>query len=266
MSDDHDQQDDRHGEGPPLSPLFDGDTGALPEQIRNTLVSLMKRRYISSDTHPREWQIICDNEPALRTRLHDMYLDLIVDRAYQVAFKRQVTAETGTKYPTLLHDLAYSREETILLVTLRMMLRSNSGQDAVFVDRAELLDEVANYRPEGATDRVRDEQATAKAIQNLINADLLLKTEQDDRFRIAAVIEVLLPLRKLKQVLAWLNDDDAAELVDEADAPAMPVASSGRTAVGHEDDLLTLITDPSDEAGEIEDLIDDEPADFEETA
>ncbi len=218
MMDDHDQQDGGpYGEGPPLSPLFDGDTGALPEQVRNTLVSLMKRRYISSDTHPRDLQIICDHEPALRTRLHDMYLDLVVDRGYQVAFKRQVTAETGTKYPTLLHDLSYSREETILLVTLRMMLRSNSGQDSVFVDRAELLDEVANYRPEGATDRLTGEKAANKAIENLSNADLLLKTEQVDRFRIAPVIEVLLPLRKLKQVLSWLKDDTAADLTDDED-------------------------------------------------
>jgi hypothetical protein len=263
MSDD-DQQDAPYDQAPPLSPLFDGDTGTLPENVRDALITLMKRRYISSDTHPRDWQIICDHEPALRTRLHDMYLDLVVDRAYQVAFKRQVADETGTKYPTLLHDLSYSREETILLVTLRMMLRSNSGQDAVFVDRAELLDEVANYRPEGATDRLPGEKAANKAIDNLENADLLLKTEQDDRFRIAPVIEVLLPLRKLKQVLSWLNDDGANDIDDDEDVPTAPTTS--RTEAAHEDDLLTLIPEPTDEATDLYDDLDDESADLEETA
>lgn len=252
MSDNLDQHEP-HGEPPPLSPLFDGDTGTLPEQVRDALITVLKRRYISSDTHPRDWQIICDHEPALRTRLHDMYLDLVVDRAYQVAFKRQVTDETGTKYPTLLHDLAYSREETILLVTLRMMLRSNSGQDAVFVDRAELLDEVANYRPQGATDLLTGEKAANKAIDNLENADLLLKTEQDDRFRIAPVIEVLLPLRKLKQVLAWLNDEAAADLTDDEDVPTASAPTSSRTEAAHEGDF-TLISDPSDETDELDDL------------
>lgn len=257
MSDD--DLHDTHGDAQPLSPLFDGDTGTLPEHVRDALITLMKRRYISSDTHQREWQIVCDHEPALRTRLHDMYLDLVVDRAYQVAFKRQVTDETGAKYPTLLHDLSYSREETILLVTLRMLLRSHSGQDAVFVDRAELLDEVANYRPEGTTDRLGGEKAANKAIDNLENADLLLKTEQDDRFRIAPVIEVLLPLRKLKQVLAWLNSDGADDLDADEDVPTTPAPASSRGEAAHEDDLLTLITDPNDENDdETGDDVDDE--------
>jgi hypothetical protein len=149
-----------------------------------------------------------------------------------------------------------------------MMLRS-SGQDAVFVDRTELLDEVANYRPEGATDRLGGEKAANKAIDNLANADLLLETEQDDRFRIAPVIEVLLPLRKLKQVLSWLNDDAAVEPSDDEDvssAPAAPSASGRRTEPAHEDDLLTLIPEPGDDAGELDDPADDEHADLEETA
>jgi hypothetical protein len=193
-----------------LQPLFHGDTGQLPEAVRGTLVFLLKRRYISAETNPREWQVVLEHEAALRTRLHDVFLDLIVDRGYEVAFKRQAVSEGGSKFPTLLYDAAYSKEETILLVALRRLLRARAkaGHDAVFIDKGELLDEIAAYRPSTTTDHARDTRAALSAIDSLLKMDLLIKTAQEDRYRVPTVIEVLLPVRKLRSVLEWLQAEN----------------------------------------------------------
>lgn len=187
------------------SPLFDGDIGSLPEQLREVLVMLLKRRYLSSEEHPREYRLVLEHEPALRTRLNDQFLDLVVDREHQIAYKRQAVGETGDKYPTLLYDQAYSREETILLYSLRKLL-SGAGVDAVFVDRSDLLEHVERFRPTTATDAVGDTRATNTAIDALVKQGLLLKTNQTDRFRIPTIVRVLLDVRRLQQLRAWLQE------------------------------------------------------------
>ncbi|HEX8498276.1 MAG TPA: DUF4194 domain-containing protein [Actinomycetales bacterium] len=195
-------------------PLFDGDTGQLPENVRTLLLTLLRKRYISADANPREWQLLANNEPAIRTRMHDLFLDLVVNRDYEVAFKQQVSRDSGDdKFPTLLYDKAYSREETIVLVLLRRELRARqqAGQDNAFIDRVDLLEEIERHRPESATNHVENARAAAKAVENLITMDLLLKTEQPHRYRIPSVLEVLLPKRKLDELYAWLKAQNAPE-------------------------------------------------------
>jgi hypothetical protein len=209
-------------------PLFPGDIGTLPQPVRETLVTLLKRRYISAEHHPTDWRIVLENEPALQSRLNDLFLELVIDREYQVAYKMQATSETGTKFPTLLYIRAYSREETVLVIYLRRRLRASeqAGADAVFVDRQELLDEVATYRPPSATNRVRDEKAAANAVDMLVKDGLLLKTGDDDRYRISPIIEVLMPVEQVKRLAdalraaTGLDDepDNADDTTDEDEA------------------------------------------------
>jgi hypothetical protein len=201
--------------GQDRTPLFDGDTGTLPEKVRDVLVTLLKRRYLSAEEHPREYALVLEQEPALRTRLNDQFLDLVVDRRHQVVYKRQAVSETGEKFPTLLYDQAYSREETILLYELRTILSgagsasgvfSDSSIDSVFVDRSDLLAQVERFRPATATDTVGDTKTTNTAIDGLVKQGLLLKTSQPDRFRIPPIIRILLNVQRLEQLRTWLQD------------------------------------------------------------
>lgn len=196
--------------------LFEGDEGGLTIEQRRTLVLLMKHRYISAALQPVEWRTLIDSQRLLRSRLNDMFLDLHVDLDYRVAFKRQAVSEAGDRFPTLLHDVAYTREETILLVLLRQRLRSEraDGQDIVFVDRDNLVENVGHFRPEFSTDRYGDARKASAAVDSLAKARVLLRTSDPDRFRISAAIEVLLPLERLAELHTWLVEQNAA------DAPA----------------------------------------------
>ncbi len=70
--------------------------------------------------------VLVEHERLLRSRLNDLFLDLQVDREREVAWKRQASSETGGRFPTMLYDAAWSREETLVLVHLRDRLRAGS--------------------------------------------------------------------------------------------------------------------------------------------
>lgn len=194
--------------------LFEGDSGQLSEPERRAFVAILKNRYVSARSHPAEWRTVVDAEAVLRSRCNDLFLELHVDHDREVAFKRQAHSEsTRRPFPTLLFDTAYTREETIVLVYLRMRLRSDvrPGPDQVVVDRTEILDYVAGFRPAGANDRTRDDARVTKALDRLIAARILLRTSDPDRFRVASVLEVLLPLERLTELDRWLADAQEAD-------------------------------------------------------
>jgi len=192
--------------------LFEGDEGRLDEPQRRAFVALLRSTYVSARTHADEWRAVLDGEHQLRSRLNDLFLELHVDRDREVAWKRQARSESQRRaFPTLLRDVPYTREETIVLVYLRMRLRADPrpGLDQVVVDRSEITGHVAGFLPP-TTDRTRDESRVAKAIDRLVTARVLVKTSDPDRFRVASVVEVLLPLEQLRELEHWLRDATAA--------------------------------------------------------
>lgn len=202
--------------------LFEGDEGGLEYAQRHALVTLLKQRFISARTHPRDWQVLVEHERVLRSRLNDLFLDLAVDRAREVAWKRQATSETGSRFPTLLYDAAWSREETIVLVHLRDRLRAGlaTGDTRVFVDREDIVEYVASFRPAHATDEAGDEKRARNAVVSVVKAGLLIGNAGDDRYEISEAVEPLLPLELLRELLDALQRANGAEAPVEPDAPS----------------------------------------------
>ncbi len=201
--------------------LFEGDEGGLELSQRHALVTIFKQRFISARTHPRDWQVLVDHERVLRSRLNDLFLDLAVDRVREVAWKRQAVAEAGGRFPTLLYDAAWSREETLVLVHLRDRLRAGlaGGDPHVFIDREDIVDYVASFRPVHATDEAGDEKRARNAVVSIVKSGLLIGTTSDDRFEISEAVEPLLPLELLQELLEALQRANSGEAPDARDAP-----------------------------------------------
>ncbi|MBC9735165.1 DUF4194 domain-containing protein [Nocardioides marmotae] len=204
--------------------LWEGDEGGLEQAQRQALVTLLKQRFVSARTHPRDWQVLVEHERVLRSRLNDLFLDLALDREREVAWKRQAVSETGARFPTLLYDAAWSREETIVLVHLRDRLRAGAaaGDRRVFVDREDLVEHVAGFRPPHATDEAGDEKRARNAVVSLVKAGLLITGDHEDRFEISEAVEPLLPLELLHELLEALrraNEDPAP--VDEVEGDGL---------------------------------------------
>ncbi|MFZ7087994.1 DUF4194 domain-containing protein [Curtobacterium sp. RRHDQ10] len=238
--------------------LFEGDEGRLGDAERRAFVALLRHRYVSARSHPAEWRTVLAAEHLLRSRLNDLFLELHLDTDREVAFKRQARSEsTRRPFPTLLHDTAYTREETLVLVYLRMRLRTDTrpGPDEVVVDRSEILGHVAGFRPVTATDRTRDEGRVAKAIDRLVTARVLLRTTDPDRFRVASVLEVLLPLERLHELDDWLRSATETSATETSAAPASARTPSARTPTAGSSGTPSSATD------EVEDDVADDPTD-----
>lgn len=206
--------------------LFEGDLGQLAAEVRRALVVILKKRYVSAERDPDVWRILTENRIALETRLNDMFLQVVVDRDYGLAYKRQATPDGVGTFPTLLHNAAYSREQTILMVHLRGVFRSglSDGAEAVFVDSQELIDEVANYLPEGTTNKVGADRAAQRAVEALYKSDILLQTPEPGRYRISPIIEVLLPVGRLQELAESLSQSWAAAPGNEPEENRGPSA------------------------------------------
>lgn len=212
--------------------LFEGDEGGLEYSQRLALVTLLKQRFISARTHPRDWRVLVEHERVLRSRLNDLFLDLQIDRAREVAWKRQATSETGSRFPTLLYDAAWSREETLVLVHLRDRLRAGqaSGDPRVFIDRGDILDYIASFRPAHATDEAGDERRARNAVASIVKAGLLIGAVGDDRYEISEAVEPLLPLELLQELLEALQRANGLG----PDAAEQPVDLFAEDAAGEE--------------------------------
>ncbi|MBM0255556.1 DUF4194 domain-containing protein [Micromonospora sp. 4G55] len=206
--------------------LFEGDEGGLELSQRRVLVALLKQRFITAQSHPKEWKTLTANPRLIRSRLNDLFLNLHLDADREVAYKRPVVPEGGGRFPTLLHDTAWSREETILLVYLRTRSRSEeaAGTSRTYVDRQDILEHIASLRPAHATDHAADGRRAAKAIESLNRAGLLIGASISDRFEVSPAIDVVLPLERLQDLLRWLKAQPAG--TTSANGVASPVDGS----------------------------------------
>ncbi|WP_435112432.1 DUF4194 domain-containing protein [Nocardiopsis synnemataformans] len=204
--------------------MFEEDTSTLHPEQRRCLHALLKHRYISAESHPEQWAALITHQDLIKSRLNDLFLELHVDRNYHVAFKRQATTEAGDPLPSLLRDMAHSKEETIVMMYLRYRFRTQrqEGNDIVFAERQIMLDEVADQRPEHTTHRAMDHKRANKAIDTLATAGVLLKTADPDRFRISPIIEVLLPVEKLRALWVWLITQNGAATPADQDRGVGP--------------------------------------------
>jgi len=218
-------------EAPPESSsvaLFSGDAGGLPFEQRRCLVRILKERYLSRDAHPDLWEVLIRNEDVLRSRLNDLFLMLHVDHKAEVAYKRQaVPDESQKRFPTLLHDTAYNREETVLLVYLRERFQREraAGAEAVLVDLDELVDRVAEFRPTDTTDIAAEAKRANNAVDALRKGGVLHATAEPDRFTVSPVLDSLLPLPRLKELLDWLRTESGS--TPEHDELTDTVGSNG---------------------------------------
>lgn len=201
-----------------VSGRFAGDEGTWEPALRDAVVHLYKRRFISKAQHPQHWDPLVRNLPLVRADLNNHNLTLVIDTTREVMFKKQAPIEDGA--PTLLRDVSYSLEETALLVLLRSLTMDTADRVAR-VDHADLLTTLSEYRPAHVADEKAKAEKEARAIKKMIEIGILRRDVTEEAYTIDRVIEAALPydtLLALHDVLynspdlnTKLDDDDDDE-------------------------------------------------------
>lgn len=199
---------------------FAGDTGTLPVPARRVLVRLLQGPSLDARRHEKLWEVFKRYEKDLKSRLHDIFLELVVDNEAKVAFTRQVVSDE-VDVPILLRKQSLSFIESVLLLFLRQKLTHSDAQaERAVVDQLEMTEYLKAYERSDNVDMSRFGRQMEGAIEKAKKLGVLLKLSgADDRFEISASLRLLFPVEEIQALTEAFRKHlpaDAAPAQEEA--------------------------------------------------
>jgi hypothetical protein len=178
---------------------FAGDTGTLPVPARRVLVRLLQGPSLDARRHEKLWEVFKRYERDLKSRLHDIFLELVVDNEAKVAFTRQVVSDE-IDVPILLRKQSLSFIESVLLLFLRQKLTHSEAQaERAVVDQLEMTEYLKAYERSDNVDISRFGRQMEGAIEKAKKLGVLLKLPAaDDRFEVSVSLRLLFPVEEIR--------------------------------------------------------------------
>lgn len=179
------------------------DPSKLDAPTRRLLLKLLNGPYVRAEEHSNLWTALEVNETVVRSRLADLYLQLVLDRDAGVAFVRNLAVEDAPKvvrrHPLTLLD-------TVLVLYLRRLLLANQGTAArVFVGRDEIEDHLRGFLRNDTTDKSAQDAKVGRSIAKMTENSILLKAEVEDRWEISPVLRLVFGADEVAAVTADLE-------------------------------------------------------------
>lgn len=183
----------------PASPeLFPGDTGELPLETRRALVQLLAGPSLDARRHSKLWAALVRDEPLIRARLCELFLELVIDRDLQVAFTRR--AELGDlEAPVLLRAAHLTFLDSVLLLFLRHRLTEADVQGVrAVVSEDEMAEHLSVYERAVNTDRAGFRRRVQASIEKTKKHSILQKIRSsEDRYEISPTLKLLLSAEEI---------------------------------------------------------------------
>ena len=178
---------------------FAGDTGTLAQDTRRVLVQLLLGPSIDATRQRRLWPVLLRDQAVLRSRLHDLFLDLVVDVEQQVAFTRQVVAD-DIDAPVLLRKSQLSFLDSALVLYLRQrLIQAESQGERAVVSADEMAAQLAVFERSANPDAARFGRQMASAIEKAKKLNLLrLLGGGDQRFEVSPTLKLLFPAEQIQ--------------------------------------------------------------------
>lgn len=176
--------------------LWPGDTGGLHDRSRRALLELVRGPYLSRSKSPHNWAALVADQAAITSRLHDLFLDLVIDVDAEFAFVRTVaSADNDAPLAVRTHPLTYA--DTVMLLALRQRLIAEHGAGRVIVGQDELYEELQVFR---TADRdLADFTKRLNASWNKMVGDLrVLHVTEEGRAEISPVVRMLVDADRVR--------------------------------------------------------------------
>lgn len=203
----------------PAEPTATDDVG-LPESTSRALVQLLQGPYLMRERHPRLWPALLADEPIIRQRLSDVFLDLIVDAEAGLAFVRN-RSDTDNELPKVIRNTPLTLIDTALVLHLRdLLLRAEATAGRVFVGRDEIDDHVAVYAAASSTDRVTFAKRVNASVEKLKKSSVLLSSAEEGRYEISPILAMVFDADQVLAVAAELRALVDGSSPGDADEPS----------------------------------------------
>jgi hypothetical protein len=210
------------------SALWSGDTGTLRERTRRVLLELLKGPYVSGTQSPQLWAALVADEGLVRSRLHDLFLDLVIDRVDEFAFTRKIVTDE-IDAPAAVRSERLTFLDTAMLLVLRQLLLAAPGEKRVIVDREEVYERLAIYRTGDESTFQRNLNGAWSRMSNRLR---VLHKAGEDRFEISPMVKFLIDEDRVRELIAVYEriaagETDAGEDFGDTDAGAGDAGAEG---------------------------------------
>lgn len=206
--------------------VIPGDKGTLPVEARRVLVQLLRGPSVDVRRHAKLWPNLLRDEDVITSRLHDIFLELVIDRDQGVAFTRQMAFEQ-LDIPILLRKAPLTFVESVLVLYLRQRLTQADAQgDRAVVSSPEMLEHMSVFERQPNPDHAKFEKQSLNAIEKMKTLSLLNKLQgADERFEVSPTLKLLFSAEDIQALTkVYINSTSAGsslEINDNAEeAPA----------------------------------------------
>lgn len=181
--------------------LYSDDSGELSLETRRVLVQLLMGPSLEGRRHPHLWPILIREEAAIRSRLSELFLQLVIDREIQVAFTRQ--ADTGDlKVPLLLRRTRLIFLDSVLLLYLRKRLtQADTHNKRAVVSKEEIMEFMRVYDHADNSDRAMFDKHLNASIGRMKKHSVLREIRSSDgRFEISPTLKILFSVEEIQEL------------------------------------------------------------------
>jgi hypothetical protein len=204
--------------------LFIGDQGTLPVETRRVLVQLLLGPALDARRQTKLWPILLRDESTIRSRLHELFLELVIDRDLEVAFTRQVVSDE-LDVSILLRRTQLTFLDSLLLLFLRQRLTQSDAQaERAVLAHQEMVDHLTIFQRQGNVDHARFGKQIANAIEKAKRLSLLQKIrDSDDRYEVSPTLKLLFPaeeIQALARIYAELASSSPNANLDDVESPS----------------------------------------------
>lgn len=178
----------------------------MPEEARRVLVYLYKQIAILNSQTPHLFTALCRYEQPIRQHLAEVYLQLVLDEKFGVAFIKMVEADIDdeTDLPlSLMSKRQLSLYDSLILLVLRKHYREreDSGEKKIVIDIERLEAYLSPFLP--LTDHAsKDRKKLIAKVKDLQKRKLLASVAgSEDRFEITPLLRYVVSAEMLDTML-----------------------------------------------------------------
>ncbi|WP_019451997.1 DUF4194 domain-containing protein [Cupriavidus sp. BIS7] len=180
---------------------FLGDTGSLPIDTRRVLVQLLLGPSVDARRQTKLWPVLLRDETVIRSRMHELFLEVVIDHEQQVAFTRQVASEE-IEVPILLRKASLTFLETALLLFLRQRLTQADAQgDRAVVSLSDMQEHLGVFERDNNPDHAKFGRQVVNAVDKAKKLSLLQRIRSsDERYEVAPTLKLLFSAEEIQQL------------------------------------------------------------------
>lgn len=181
--------------------LFPGDCGQLPFGVRRVLIQLLVGPFLDAKHHGKLWRMLTMYEKIIRSRLAELFLDLVIDLEQRIAFTRQANTEE-LETPIILRRTNLTFIDSVLMLYLRQLLiEADVEGERAAIAVSDIYDELVLYEKVGNTDHAGFKKRISTAIENAKKRNILVGIPGNkDRYEISPILKLLFSAEKVNSL------------------------------------------------------------------